>query len=256
MSKTKILIVEDSGITLDYLHQLFENHGYHVIGKVRSGEAAVDFVEQEVPDLIIMDIDLQGKMNGIEATRIIRSKNQVAIIFISQIQDDEVWKKAKLTKPVAQLTKPLDEGVLLRTVSDAFQDAIAAEINLTHGGLEDYFPFEDRIFVKTKLDKGKFTFRRYRYDEVLFLQAKERYADIVVLSDGEKGFTTYATSSSLKNLTELLPSSIFMRVHKSYTINLKKVTKYSDEWLILEANRGVPVGDGYKNELLKRLGLN
>ena len=122
---------------------------------------------------------------------------------------------------------------------------------------QDFFPFEDRIFVKTK-HEGKHIFQRYRYDEVLFLKAKERYTDVAVLSDEKGGFTTYATSSSLKGLTDLLPGDLFMRVHKSYTVNLKKVTHYSQtcERLTLEVGGGVSVASRYKNELLKRLGID
>ena len=90
-----------------------------------------------------------------------------------------------------------------------------------------FFAFKDRIFVKTKIDKGKHIFQRYYYDEVLLLKAKERYTEITVLSDEKFGLTTYIPSSSLKDLTDLLPGDLFMRVHKSYTVNLKKVTHYS-----------------------------
>ena len=102
-------------------------------------------------------------------------------------------------------------------------------------------------------------FRRYRYDEVLFIKAKERYTEIAVLSDEDKGFTTHTTSSSLKNLTDLLPGDLFLRVHKSYTVNLKKVTHYRPDCELLTVEvvkKAIPVGSGYKCELLKRLGID
>ncbi len=81
MLKTKILIVEDDGIVAMDIESRLKKLGYEVCGKKSSGEKAIEAVEECRPDLVLMDIVLNGKMDGIETTIIMQSRFGIPVVF-------------------------------------------------------------------------------------------------------------------------------------------------------------------------------
>ncbi len=98
MNDTKILIVEDElliakGIARDVL-----KNGYKIEKVVSSGQAALEQVKILVPDLILMDIAIKGKMNGIETAAKIRENNDIPIIFLTAYADEKTIEQAVATQ--------------------------------------------------------------------------------------------------------------------------------------------------------------
>ena len=117
MKEPKILIVEDEFIFARDLEDEIKNMGYNVIGIVKTGEEAIKRVDTENPDLIIMDINLAGKIDGIETCVQIKNKhNQTSIIYITAYNDSNTLKKAIGTNPDNFLCKPVKEEVLESTI--------------------------------------------------------------------------------------------------------------------------------------------
>ncbi|MBF0357791.1 MAG: response regulator [Magnetococcales bacterium] len=106
MSAKRILVVEDEGITGMLLQEVLEKLGYEVIGLANSGEEAVHLAGEELPDLIIMDIHLQGEVDGIDATKIIHSKAKVPIVYLTAHADEKTLDRAKQTEPYGYIVKP------------------------------------------------------------------------------------------------------------------------------------------------------
>lgn len=106
--KTKILIAEDTSITGMDLWHLLELWGYELCEQVTSGEEAVLKAEQEGPDIIIMDIGLDGSINGIEAAEEIHERFGIPVIFITGYSDEKTRAKAEAVKPAGFFVKPLD----------------------------------------------------------------------------------------------------------------------------------------------------
>lgn len=79
----KVLVVEDEIIVADDLEWKLRNLGYDVIGIVASGEEALIVVDREHPEVVMMDIQLQGKMNGVDAAKLIRRRSGTHIVFIT-----------------------------------------------------------------------------------------------------------------------------------------------------------------------------
>jgi CheY-like chemotaxis protein len=104
---------------------MLENSGFAVIGVAASGEDAIEFARERLPDLVLMDVRLRGSMSGIEAARIIQSRQPVPVIFTTAYSVDEVDEFRDRGESVLFLTKPIREGELVRTVSSALgQDAV------------------------------------------------------------------------------------------------------------------------------------
>ena len=106
MTPARILIVEDEHIVAEDIAQLLVEMGYHVAAIVDSGEAAINFIHEDPPDLILMDIHLSGKLTGIEAAGTIRQTHDVPIIYLTAFTDADLVEKAKTTIPSAYIVKP------------------------------------------------------------------------------------------------------------------------------------------------------
>src|SRR3990172_1629174 len=99
MKKPGILVVEDEELTALALQLSLEDMGYEVLQKISSGEAAIDVVKAQRPDLVLMDIYLDGQINGIEAARKIRGIYDIPIVYMTANSDSKTMQEAKLTQP-------------------------------------------------------------------------------------------------------------------------------------------------------------
>jgi len=117
--KTRILIVEDESIVAIDLKKTLENFGYEIIGVIRSGEVAVKKALELEPDLILMDIMLEGKLNGIEAAGEIRKKKDIPVIYLTAYANESTLSQAKLTQPFGYILKPFDEKNLVSSIEMA-----------------------------------------------------------------------------------------------------------------------------------------
>ncbi len=119
MDKNKILIVEDAAAISFYMKVLLEENGYCVTDTVISGEDAIKSVEENQPDLIMMDIILEGKLDGIETSRIINKKYNIPVIYVSANTDDTNLNNAAKTGPYGFIVKPINEKELLISIKNA-----------------------------------------------------------------------------------------------------------------------------------------
>jgi diguanylate cyclase (GGDEF)-like protein/PAS domain S-box-containing protein len=115
----RILVVEDDNVIGRQIEQILTRLGYEVAGKLASGEDAVRQVEEFSPNLILMDIMLAGKMDGVEAAEQIKQKLNVPIIYLTSMADDATLQRAKITAPFGYILKPFDERILQITLETA-----------------------------------------------------------------------------------------------------------------------------------------
>jgi CheY-like chemotaxis protein len=112
MDNSKILIVEDEGIQAMNTKLTLLKLGFEVLPIAISGKSAIELALKHKPDLILMDIRLRGKMDGIEAAGVIMEKSPTPIIFISAYIDQQTTKRVQKAAPAAFLEKPVDEKTL------------------------------------------------------------------------------------------------------------------------------------------------
>jgi PAS domain S-box-containing protein len=109
MSKKNILIVEDESIVADDLACKLRRMGHAVAGVAATGEDAVAQAGRLHPDLVLMDLQLQGAMDGIGASLAIQSRQEVPVIYLSAHSDDATLERAKPSGPLGYVLKPFDE---------------------------------------------------------------------------------------------------------------------------------------------------
>ena len=119
--KIRILIAEDEAIIVQCLKMELELHGYEVCKFVAEGEEAIEIAKEEKPDIILMDIHLSGKMDGIEAARQIVALNDIPIIFMTGFNDTNIHKKAQKINPVAYLEKPIEAYEVIPIIESLFK---------------------------------------------------------------------------------------------------------------------------------------
>jgi len=112
MTSTKILIVEDEGIVAKDLQHMLSGMGYRVLDVAISGEEALEKIKKQKPDLILMDIVLKGKIDGIEATKRVRRILDVPVIYVTAYGDKEKIERAKTTEPYGYILKPFTKLAL------------------------------------------------------------------------------------------------------------------------------------------------
>jgi PAS domain S-box-containing protein len=108
MSQAKILIVEDENIVALDIQSRVESLGYTVTAAVRSGERAIEKVAETRPDLVLMDTQLRGSRDGIQAAEHIHARFDLPVIYLTAYADEETLQRAKVTEPYGYILKPFE----------------------------------------------------------------------------------------------------------------------------------------------------
>ncbi len=181
---SKILVVDDEAIITMQLEERLSAMGYTVAGMAASGEDAIDKARLFRPDLVLMDIVMPGKMNGIEAAKIITVELDIPVVFVTSYADDKIIEQAKSVRPYGYIVKPFNEleikaaieVALFRKATEQEEERLrkSAQEKISPGMeagqlAQDELAYLDLPEIKTVLLKDIFT------DIVLFL-----YTDQVV----------------------------------------------------------------------------
>lgn len=243
MNPIKILVVEDDAFIAqeitDYLYEL----GYQVMGLCRSYAQAIKVLERENPDLALLDIELAGKETGIDIAAFIRSQQlPIPIIFLSSKTDPRIIESVKQTQPDAFIVKPFDERDLATNIEIALfrysQQSTGIESQTEVGVvLNDYY------FVRSKNQLLKI-----KPEEIIWAEADDNYTHLHLAEE------RHLLSSTLKQVEEKLPAAYFIRIHRSYLVNLKYLDKVEDQYVHL-GKKALPIGKSYKSELMQRISL-
>ena len=240
MQKIKILIVEDEMLVARDVAHYREDIGCTVIGIVMEGEAALDFLKQEKPDIILMDIHLKGKLDGVETVQEFQKTLDIPLVYMTANTDDASFERAKATQPFAFIEKPFKKRTLIRTIDLLIEQLLSKKATEDEKEI-DSFVLNDRIFVreKNKMVKIKLT-------DILYMEAERAYSRIIT---PEKEFVL---SLPLRSLEEKISAEFLMRVHRSYVVNLNHVDEMQDNYIQIH-QKYIPVSRSYWEEFLRRV---
>ena len=149
----KILVVEDEMIIAAKISMHLTNLGYEVTGILPRGEEALLSVEENRPDIVLMDIRLKGEMNGIDTAILMQKNGDIPVIFLTANADEATFNKAKAARPYAFISKPYKQSDLQRAIELTITHLATGENKLTHddnGSSDQPFILSDRIFVRQR----------------------------------------------------------------------------------------------------------
>ncbi|SIT88609.1 LytR/AlgR family response regulator transcription factor [Pontibacter indicus] len=251
MSQLKLLIAEDDVVIAQNLSLSLESMGYEVCQVVSSGEELLLQVHQHQPDLIILDITLEGKLDGIETAALLSKATKVPFIFMTAFSDKETIDRAKQTNPHAYLVKPFDVRTLQSSIELAIHNAGTRQLQPAQASTiptqptdtveADNFLLHDALFVKVRNRLEK-----VMLEDIIWAEAQDIYCNIKTRTH------LHLVSQSLKNLEQRLPTNKFMRVHRSYIVQLTAIEAIEDNNILI-GGKQIPIGNTHRDALLKRL---
>ena len=232
MGKVNVLLVEDESIVAKDIQLSLKRLGNNVLGIENTGEKAISSARKLDPDIIIMDIMLKGKINGIEASEKIRKEQNIPIIYLTAYADENTLSKAKITEPYAYIIKPYKEIDLHTSIEMAlYKHSKELEILKERDMLYNIVENKDNteyIFVKSKSRLIKLN-----TNDVIYIEALKDY---VVINTPAARYTIHST---MKDIQKKMPEDKFLRVHRSYIVNLNKISEIESPNLILEGNKKI-----------------
>lgn len=243
MSKLKIFIVEDEPIIADYLEQCLLDNGFEVVGIADSFNQAKNLLMECLPDLLLIDINLGTGPDGVDLAHFVNQQINKPFLFITANTDAQTLERVKLTNPAGFVMKPFrkeDLGTQIELAWHAFQ------VRTTHSKID----FTNSVLANTHFfikDKQKLV--KLAYSDIIYAEACDNYS---ILYTKESKFII---SYSLKHVEAKLPAKEFLRVHRSYMINLDQISQINPKSLVLIDGKEIPVSDAHRSELLKRVNL-
>lgn len=111
-SKAKIMIVEDESVLAENLQMKLETLGYEVTGVADHAEQAISMARENRPEVILMDVRLNGEMDGIQASQILQEESRIPVVYLTGHADEETYNRMQETHPDGCLLKPCDPEAL------------------------------------------------------------------------------------------------------------------------------------------------
>jgi DNA-binding LytR/AlgR family response regulator len=245
MAGIRILMVEDDWIIAKEMALNLNDMGFETVGTFESGEEALQQIPELKPDLILVDIGLAGELTGIETAQRIKDLYGLPFIFLTALADAETINEAKITQPYAYLVKPVRSENLYSAIEITMHNARAQAITPTDKDsidpIDTNLDYESSIFVKSRRRHQKIAIK-----DIWYVEAYDIYAQLTTPGG------SFLISQSLKVVEERFPASHFMRVHRSYLVNLSKIEALEENELIIETKR-IPIGKTFREALMNRL---
>lgn len=236
----KVLIVEDEMIIAANISLQLTNLGYEVTGIIPRGEEVLSHIEFNLPDIILMDINLKGDLDGIEIAGFIQISYKIPIIFLTANADEAHFNRAKATNPYGFISKPfkkldLQRAIELTIIRIQEEQTIEKDVDLN---ADETFILSDCIFVRNH-DKMVKVF----ISDILYIEAERNYCKIHC-KDKE-----HLLVMTLKDVEEKLTSKNFLRIHRSFIVNITHIDEIATSHVVI-AKKAIPLSAELKKQLL------
>jgi DNA-binding LytR/AlgR family response regulator len=239
----KIFIVEDEMIIAANISLQLSKLGYEISGIVSRGEDAILHIKENKPDIILLDIQLKGKLDGIETAKLILKEQVIPIIYLTANVDDAHFKRAKETKPHAFISKPFKKLDLQHAIELTINRINTEEVSneMIDEKNTSQLVLNDCIFVR---DHEKMV--KVYIKDIYYIQADRNYSRIHA-KNGESLLVM-----TLKEIDEKLPNEHFLRIHRSYIVNLAHVDEVANSHVVV-MRKAIPITKSLRAGLLNRI---
>ncbi len=231
MPEVHVFLVEDELIHSENALLSIEEAGFKVAGTCDHADKALDEIVKTKPDVVLMDISLPGKHNGITLAQKLKDIDGPPVIFTTSFNDSETIQEAAATGPVSYLVKPVDTDNLKAAVTLALnQRPVPEDPEIKDGA----------IFIKSgnKLHK-------VLIPDILWIEsAGDNYCKVVTATQ------QLISRHTVKSMVTLLDSDDFVQTHRAYVVNMHKIDSIHEKEQVLSiGEHEVPIGRTYKEAL-------
>jgi len=239
MDNINVLIIEDTPAESDALVKVLTENNYNIVGVARTYQDALTMFYQQTIDIVVIDVFLDGKPDGITFAETINivPNGVKPFVFLTSSKDRQIFERAKLTKPFSFLMKPFNELEILYALEMAVEK-FYEQTNVFHSEDQNTVISNDTLFIK----KNK-SLKKVKIEDIVYIEVEDRYCNII--TEVEK----FVILISLTKIIQLLDPAKFSQTHRNYIVNLSKIEEIivNDNLVILKGNHKVTLSDKYKD---------
>ena len=243
----RVLIVEDQFLVASELEDIIDQLGHEHIETVTNADDALEAVDDEWPDIILMDIFIDGIRDGVETAEAIRQKGMVPILFLTDRLEDQVYERAKRVPDAWFLNKPVSVIQLGRTI-DQYLKSREERVEATPAPAAEppkaavASPLlKDSIIVKDGYSKV-----RLRLDEIVYLEGSQgRYLNYFTTRREQPFQESNSLSKRMEMLTGHEGAGQIMQISRAHAVNLHYVEQLEDNSLVMRGGQRLRVGSTY-----------
>ncbi len=242
-SNIEILIVEDNFSFGLELQMIVEEIGYTAKEIIDNSAEALEYVFSTPPSLILMDIEINGKLSGIELGEKIKHLN-IPIIFITSFDGKNYYEQAQKSNIYGFLVKPINKFSLLSSIETAIK-------SLNTNKVEEQ-PEKQEVEENAHLFlKKNNLFHRIHLNEICHVEGEGNYAIFYTKDD------KFISRQTLNKIETILPEQIFFRTHRSFIINLNQIKSFDikDNLILMANDQQVLISRNKKQQTLDKLNL-
>ncbi|MGB5323221.1 MAG: response regulator [Lutimonas sp.] len=236
------MIVEDEMIIGANISLQLSKLGYEVTGIVSRGEEAIAHVKQNRPDIVLMDIQLKGTLDGIDTVIRMQQQMEIPVIYLTANADENNFDRAKSTNPYAFISKPFKKLDLQHAIELTMG---RLDINKSSSNEEAtcISPFiqSDSIYVRRNERMIKIMI-----NDIYYFEADRNYCKIFAKNK------ECLLVMTLKEINDRLPPEHFLRIHRSFIINLSHVDEVAGTHVVIH-KKAIPLSKTLRGELMNRL---
>ncbi|MCY1508218.1 proteobacterial dedicated sortase system response regulator [compost metagenome] len=223
MRQKAILLVEDDFLNRRLSKKVLKLNGYAIL-EAKNSKEVIEILKKQIVDLAILDINLGEDIHeGITIGQYLKDKYSVPFIYLTAYDNAEIIGKAVTTSPYSYLTKPFKNSDLIASVEIAFQQSDSRHV--------------PKISVKDQDFNVSLPI-----SEINYIVSEGNY--LLFQTDSK----TYKLRTTIKQILEILPVSIFVQVHRAYIVNSTKIEKYKISKVVIKAIE-IPVSKSYMEHL-------
>ena len=228
MKLLNIYIVEDEPLITATVETALKKQGFKVIGDSDEYDEALEQIDKNRPDLVLVDIQLEGDKDGIDLAMQLDDR-KIPYLYLTSQRDPQTIKRVKETHPLGYIVKPFTEAGLRSNIELAWHN----------------FSMTDEDFVLLKSNG-----RTYKINQasITYLKAFDNYCYVYTTSN------QYVVPHTLKHTSEKLNLQNFVQTHRSYWVNLKRISSVEKNVVYID-NEALPVSNSKKEGLFKKLEL-
>jgi len=249
MNKIRVVIVEDEFPIAEDIRLRLEQSDYEVLSVFDRAETALPFILKSNPDILLADIKLLGKTDGISMVEELQQQVKLPVIYITANSDKATYDRAKKTNPHAFLVKPFSTINLLAAIDLALYNFSMGQspqdISRNTVGIneltDEQFLVNQCLFIRTN---GKH--KKILSENILYVEASGSYIHLQTVTE------RFTLSQNLSQFQKKSPLAGFVRIHRSYIVNINKVDSFEESYVFIQNNK-LPMSDLYKKEFLSRI---
>ena len=212
-----ILIVEDELLIAEDIKTTVEELGHNIVAVVVRADKAIEILNTQKVDLILLDITIKGDVNGIDLAEIVNQQFKVPFIYLTSHADPKTVNEAIKTAPQGYVVKPYSNSDLYTSIALAFENEKKEAITFSADTDRDHF------FLKIE---G--LYQKLFHKDIVYFRAAGNYIEV------HQTDKKYLVRKTFKKISELIPASVFVQTHKSYILNKQKITSFNAKHVYID----------------------